>query len=105
MEKLNGKAKENFQNWLSITYNFKFISYNEYNKTALSALIIEWLDTVGIYISDWGLNVVDNEIGFDCQINYKFKLISVSDTFFKTRKEAISKAIEKANQIYNDLNK
>jgi len=111
---LQGKAKDFFIKWLcygndgnsNILRSTKLTTANfiALKESCQNALIIEWFDSVGIYISDWGLNVVDNEIGFDCQINYNFKLISVSDNFFKTRQEAIEKAIEKANEIYNNLN-
>ena len=71
-----------------------------------NTLIVEWFDSVGIYISIecyydalLGYNRGFEAIVFDESGNTKYDC-NPSDCF-ETRLEAINKAIEKANEIYN----
>ena len=116
---LTGKAKEDFENYilnenlrhdsevLISVYNQEtlFINYNNVKETLLNALIIEWFDSVGIYIS---INYVDfydelrNDTGFETYVTNKG--LSVKFRNVSSRQEAIKQAIKKANEIYNNKN-
>ena len=113
---LTGKAKEDFENYvlnkelghdsevLISVYNQEtlFINYNNVKETLLNALIIEWFDSVGIYIS---INYVDfydelrNDTGFETYVTNKG--LSVKFRSVSSRQEALTEAIKKANEIYN----
>jgi len=106
---MNGKAKIDFLEWYWENYInplpmtiCKKIDLSDFFDTLVpifqKALIIEWLDSVGLRISivaridDFGflLNHDDKEL-------YEFK--------FSTRQEATEKSIETAMEIYNDKQK
>ena len=110
---LNGKAKEEFEKWLIEYYLTNRKDYNQftndsilkkhYRKTQIeqNALIIEWFDSVGIYINIENLYY---------QSWWSFKVKNCPKTFnevvtVSTRHEATTKAIEKAVEIFNQLNK
>lgn len=115
--KLTGKCLADFESWLKkqndlaialhIPNTMGGVVYylnsnpNALPKRILNALIIDFFDSVGIYIQDWGLNVVDNNIGFDASVMYNFKNHTAQDDFSKKRQDAITEAIKKANEIYN----
>ena len=96
---LTGKTKEDF------SYNYNMSDFNGYSETLQNALIIEWFDSVGIYIS---INYVDfydefkNDTGFETYVTNKG--LSVKFRIVSNRQEAIKQAIEKANEIYNNKN-
>ena len=93
---LTGKAKEDF------SYNYNMSNFNGYSETLQNALIIEWFDSVGIYIS---INYVDfydelrNDKGFEACVTNKG--LSVMFRSVSSRQEATLQAIKKANEIYN----
>ena len=104
---LTGKAKEDFENYvlnenlrhdsevLISVYNQEtlFIDYKDVKKTLLNALIIEWFDSVGIYITS---DYFELNKGFYSEIlNENFAIVK------PTRQEALTEAIKKANEIYN----
>ena len=104
---LTGKAKEDFENYvlnkklghdsevLISVYNQEslFINYNNVKETLLNALIIEWFDSVGIIITS---DYFELNKGFYSEIlESNFEIIK------PTRKEALTEAIKKANEIYN----
>lgn len=110
---LTGKAKENFINWckkqtdlqlgiqIPNTIGGVVFSLNSnpeiLPKRIINALIIEWFDSVGIYINIENLYY---------QSWWYYKVKQCPDTYEQvimqnTRQEAIEKAIEKANEIYN----
>jgi len=120
---LTGKAKEDFLKWVMWQSEYTdnsnhLIRYEDsergeflwYGKETdllkeskfLNALIIEWLDSVGIVIQiDCGnLRYSDiKETWYQGGVlGYKF------GNTFKLRQESITEAIEKANEIYNNLN-
>ena len=104
---LTGKAKEDFENYvlnkelghdsevLISVYNQEtlFIDYKDVKKTLLNALIIEWFDSVGIYItSDY----------FELNKGFYSEILGSNFAIVKpTRQEALTEAIKKANEIYN----
>ena len=104
---LTGKAKEDFENYvlnenlrhdsevLISIYNQEtlFIDYKDVKKPLLNALIIEWFDSIGIYITS---DYFELNKGFYSEIlNENFAIVK------PTRKEALTEAIKKANEIYN----
>ena len=104
---LTGKAKEDFENYvlnenlrhdsevLISIYNQEtlFIDYKDVKKPLLNALIIEWFDSVGIYITS---DYFELNKGFYSEIlNENFAIVK------PTRQEALTEAIKKANEIYN----
>lgn len=106
MSLLTGKAKEGFEKWArydkyteaKIDSNLSNCNFNSeyYKKITKNSLIIEWLDSVGIYI-----NIVsDFELNFWCRILYESRVIVGPDV--KSRTEAIEDGIKKANKIYNE---
>ena len=101
---LTGKAKEDFYKYINIE-DYKLFDYvrKKYaNEIVLNALIIEWFDSVGIYIS---INYVDfydefrNNTGFETYVTNKG--LSVKFRSVSSRQEATLQAIKKANEIYN----
>jgi len=66
----------------------------------IDSLIIEFFDSVGIYIQIWSYDYNGN---FDSDIKYDKEKYEVSEEIFKTRTEATNEAIIKANQIFNEL--
>ena len=109
---LTGETKEDFERWLHS--NDVLIKEGIYDATYLTdvfeelplnlryALIIEWFDSVGIYIS---INYVDfydelrNDTGFETYVTNKG--LSVKFRSVSSRQEALTEAIKKANEIYN----
>lgn len=106
---LTGKAKEDFYNFCKNKglENFHNKSYAlEVCKTFWKALIIEWLDSVGIYIQpkrfthclefqDWYFMITDKKgIHLNNFLENRIKIDS--------RQQATEQAIIKANEIYNE---
>ena len=101
---LTGKAKEDFCTWINRDIPNKESFECEMNindlyfktSTELYALIIEWFDSVGVYV-----DVVSNSqtSTFDAYVDDDYIY------FYHSRKEATEQAIIKANQIYNDRTK
>jgi len=100
---LTDKSKTDFLKWYFEKGNKK-INSKEFSldiaKVIQNALIIEWFDSVGIYLNienlyyqSWWSFKVKN-----CPVTYEEKIM------VKTRSEATKKAIEKSNEIYNNLN-
>ena len=109
---LTGETKLDFERWLHS--NDVLIKDGIYDDTYLTdvfdklplnlqyASIIEWFDSVGIYIS---INYIDfydelrNNTGFETYVTNKG--LSVKFRSVSIRQEAIKQAIKKANEIYN----
>ena len=120
---LTGKTKEDFENYvlnkelghdsevLISVYNQErlFINYNNVKETLLNALIIEWFDSVGIYINTTYEEYEDIQVK---NLPVKIKTWSVWIKWinelllegFSSRQEALTEAIKKANEIYNNKN-
>lgn len=113
---LNGKAKQDFEVFqihrsLAITnadrlenYKLDFKDLEPYShhiwrmdEVYLIALIIEWLDTTGMFI-DCGYYAKGKMCSRIESENFSF--IS-TDTKHQTRKEALIEAIKKADELYN----
>lgn len=86
---LTGKAKEGFENI------YPLISRSEIYE---HALIIEWFDSVGIYIC-----IENHYRNFGYKIQDKGNVILYDHTFaIHSRQEATKQAISKASEIYNE---
>lgn len=110
---LQDKAKEDFRKWVKENdYPVSLWALEDglIDKTVEYALIIEWLDSVGIYIT------IESYLGgggvvFYPQIEYRNENhVDVFDCpkwddgvqwYSTSRQEATKAAIEKANEIYN----
>ena len=86
---LTNKAKEDFKEWVFENYYFQDLNVL-YPLHLIDALIIEWFDSVGIYIE-----IIRNEGSFDYVVGERW------DYGFDTRQDATTQAIKKANEIYN----
>jgi len=102
---LTGKAKEDFLISLKENRRCNEKSFSEFPAIFEDALIIEWLDSVGIVITSDIARLTDSEYGFTSTIWSKgFRQFHDIDNF-KSRTKATEKALEKANEIYNELKK
>ena len=95
---LNGKSEVDFIKWASYNYGEDSGDLTMLREVYRNALIIEFFDSVGIYI---GIQYTEiDSIGmYDWRIHYS--------NFYGTnnsRKEATIQAIKKANDIYNSSN-
>ena len=91
--KLTGKAKEKFLEYVLKNYGYDKTAISYCPEIYLNAIIIEFFDSVGLFFS---INYEDKV--FDTYINTLWV-----DTNQPTRKQATEKAIERANEIYNDI--
>lgn len=103
---LSGKCKEAFIEWITkedYPVSKWDIETDNVDSRVLNALIIEFFDSVGIYIN---CPPIDHEIYtkiiFGCLVNREM-LFNKENVHkgFDTRQEAITIAIEKANEIFN----
>lgn len=96
---LSGKCKEAFVEW-SKDKGIDVFYAKDYSlniaKTIHNAILIEFFDSVGIYIE---IEYTNTDIGivFDVSVNKEW----VGCTY-ETRQEAINAAIVKANEIFNN---
>ncbi len=97
--KLTGKALEDFTQWNS-NKQFDMMLPFEY-PTYLNALIIEWFDSVGIYIHIQPTELGDS-LEFKAKVNEEDVCFGYGFLFFETRQQATEQAIIKANDIYNE---
>lgn len=107
--KLTGKALEDFLKVFGVDDEDKQISLQYfYNKTEVeqNALIVDWFDSVGIYISINYVNFV-NELtsakGFEAMVTNKHLTTRFREV--EIRNEATRRAIIKANELYNYENR
>ena len=91
---LNGKAKKDFILWLNNQPVAPYeVMLDDIPKCYLNSLIIEWFDSIGIYITS---DYFELNKGFYSEIlNENFAIVK------PTRQEALTEAIKKANEIYN----
>jgi hypothetical protein len=107
MELLNGKAKELFEKWVFKTYPKYAQSYHngclsiftDLTEQMTNALIIEWFDSVGVYIELGGINFDGLQFWYNIQ---EYNTINgINGHKFNTRQEATTQAIKKANELIN----
>ena len=97
---LTDKAKQEF--WCSLSIK-ELKEFDTYSVVIQNALIIDWFDSVGIIITIDIYRLTQTDYGFTSTIWSKgFRNFEDIDNF-KSRQEATKKAIEKANEIFNNL--
>lgn len=105
MELLTGKALADFDKWVK-EYEVGFIDmepsniyvmYNDLNEAQQLPIIIEWLDSLGIYINT---HVQCDSTG----VCYNFNIENYYQNYdyYASRLEATKQAIIHANKIYNE---
>lgn len=97
---LTGKAKKGFLNYVYGLGLQELLIYD----VSYNAMVIEWLDSVGIYIHVDNLtNVVmqNGEHAWQSYINRMFKNRKKCTEWCETRQQATGAAIKEANEIYN----
>ena len=113
---LTKKAESDFLLWYYKQNDYQRLPfYDELTITHLHALIIEWLDSVGIYVNvspRYIDHVLKYSVGdFYAVLNFKDGSLtlnacnynSIEDRIY-SRQQATEKAIEKAIEIYNERN-
>lgn len=88
--KLTGKCKETFGNQCEYDYS-DIIKLPEIFQ---NALIIEFFDSVGIYVIISYGHISNSWI---------YEVNGIADNFFTSRTKATNAAIEKANEIFNNI--
>jgi regulation of enolase protein 1 (concanavalin A-like superfamily) len=110
--KLTGKCKEDFEKWYDMEYLFglhhilKF-TLDDFYSLPLKALqygvYVDFFDSVGIMLSIENYHNKKSGIYYEVGWTINTREWNVmNDIQFKTRQEAQTKAIEKANKIYNE---
>ena len=98
---LTGKAKEDF---IKTKIGNEISLFESMLPIYSNALIIEWFDSIGIYIiispSDNPKNWFYTILGEDILSPFYQMYQSLDD--FENRQEALTEAIKKANEIYNE---
>ena len=99
---LTNKAKTDFLDWYGTGENYFRTTINQLEQ---NANIIEWFDSVGLYIEPliidrdwWGYDIVEE----DLMGGHYESTSTPMELEFKTRQEALTHAIETANKIYNE---
>lgn len=107
--KLTGKAQEDFEYYIysnnkvqskTNDYGWSIDSFYELSEIYQNALIIEFFDSVGVYICIEPYTNSKNNFVFSYYILHH-KNIDEQNTY-KNRYVVTNVAIKKANQIYND---
>lgn len=104
---LNGKAKKNFLEWLSKTYDLIHYDtelwFKNEKEITQNALIIEFFDSVGVYIDvEFFRKNIKDEPQFVSSTTDEWNGLQPLRVQFKSRQEATIQAIKKANDIYNE---
>jgi hypothetical protein len=94
---LTDKSTYDFINWLDNKYDIHYYNQECALNVCLNALIIEWFDSVNIYIN------IKSKFGQIKQCErFSFIVKTYNSGFiFNSRNEAIEEAIKKANFFYN----
>lgn len=110
---ITGYALRDFLKWLndSEQKNQDYVSVNKFGTTSIpfeilrkefqETLIINWFDSVGIYIEISGVKYQSEYPDFTYNIQEDGTLNGFTSEIFISRKEALETAIKKANEIYN----
>jgi len=102
--KLTGKTKEAFLKFTIKNYGFDEYAISYLKETLQNALIIEFFDSVGITVDVIPRISNENKIVFEPNtLCLKYEIVTENFINFKLRPEATDKAIEKANEIYNEM--
>ncbi|HFK5563457.1 TPA: hypothetical protein ACGZ9C_003125 [Elizabethkingia anophelis] len=105
---MEGKAKEAFEKWFEKEYRTFTTSYAENVDKINNHIIVEWLDSVGIYIftrrltmslefKEWYFIITNSDgVHINNHVNKESRILKDS------RQEATEAAIKKAVEIFND---
>lgn len=105
---MNGKAKEAFEKWFEKEYRTFTTSYAENVDKINNHIIVEWLDSVGIYIftrrfmmslefREWYFIITNSDgVHLNNHVSKESRILKDS------RQEATEAAIKKAVEIYNE---
>lgn len=95
---LTDKAEIDFRDWLFENgKNNDYPDFHAYSETCKNSLIIEWLDSVGIYVIIEYQRPLNS---FVCELN-AFGKLRTDLSVCKSRQQAKNEAIKIANEIYN----
>lgn len=105
MKKLTGKAKAEFEFWVYANSVY-LCDCDNLNDDMINALIIEWLDSVGIYIAVYP-DIITDPIPYSYHIKSKChkgtRMIKHhKDHYHASRNYATSAAITKAVELFNE---
>ena len=90
--KLTGIFAKAFQEWIFESYGYSQLNIDFFDEIHINSLIIEFMDSVGIYVS-----IIKEGDYFDAYLNDSWASAS-----FKTRKDATNEVINIANEFYNE---
>ena len=106
--KLTGKCKSDFEKWLEKTHQvlitdecLNHLFFDELTDSMQYGVYVDFFDSVGIFCEDRRYT----DVNMAWVVKYP-NFDGIQDRFdglTKTRQEARTKAIEKANEIYNKL--
>jgi hypothetical protein len=99
--KLTGKCKEDFEKWYFDNDKNVYIdlkSFYSLDESMQYGVYVDFFDSVGVHVE---VKVKSSFQKFNYGIHDKNEWI-VSSAFIKTRQEARTAAIEKANELYNN---
>ena len=114
---LNGKCKEDFEKWLSEKFNNEFLEgnnrrfefytakwFDNFTPSMQYGMLEDFFDGVRIYLEITRHMISESFYFIYTDTNTGFKIISNSgrSNGYNTRPEARTKAIEKANECYNE---
>ena len=108
--KLTGQAYEDFEKWygdvVMLQHKEYYTDIDYFTPSMQYGVYVDWFDSVGIYIedkidTDWDYK----RITFYSDIDTNKEIYTTQSNEHQTRAEARSKAIEQANEIYNNDNK
>lgn len=99
---MKGKAKKDFEKWYFERYQltdvFRYFQFSKLSESMQYGVIVDWFDSVGIYINDQA-DSVGEEVYYAVIVN---NLKCYSCGGIETRPQARQKAIDKAVSLYNN---
>ena len=101
--KLTDKCLEDFLKWLSINHEIGIEGFEFGKSVVQNALIIEFFDSVQIFISINYICLDEFSEGFESMVTYKH--LTSKNRVISDRKTAIDSGISAANEIYNSKEK
>jgi len=106
---LQGKAKEEVLNYYATSTECFLLCNKEFDDLPLivqQSICIVFFDSVGFYINPFAVCLIYTSFGYIIRFkDINMLEIESDENEFETRTEATTKAIEKAVEIFNQLNK
>ena len=92
--KLTGKCKEDFDEWYKENRSHsRWVNFELSGDSMRCGVYVDWFDSVGMTVL---INTESTECWWGTILEE-----GIMSPYFKTRHEALTSAIEKANKIYN----